>query len=65
MYQYDYIYYSYANNTKLVDAEVYLVSAWFNRLKTILSSTTLLLGAFYTHPLGGFPPYYLVDLHTI
>jgi hypothetical protein len=53
-------------NTKLVDAAVYLVSEMFNRQDyTEYGSTTLLLGAFYTYPLGGFPPYYFVDLHRI
>ncbi len=31
--------------------------------KNILGSATLLLGAFYTYPLGRFPPYCYVDLY--
>jgi hypothetical protein len=42
---------------------LYLLRVTYN---TILSSTTtLLLGAFYTYPLGGFPLYCYVDLYTV
>jgi hypothetical protein len=54
----------HANDTKRVIAEVYL-TLHSSTVKNKLSNTTLLLGAFYTYPFGGFLPHCYLDLHTV